>query len=120
MSLSLENKTKKVILLPLLEKASNPFSRMKGLLGKSQISPEYGLLITSCNSIHSYFMKFPIDVIFIDRNDHVVDWVTHVQPWRLVLPRWKAKSVIECSAGKIDQWRTLGWIEKGDVLYVGH
>ena len=59
------------------------FARMKGLIGMKRLSPGEGMLILRCNAIHTFFMSFPIDAIFLDRNDRVVKVVRNIRPWRL-------------------------------------
>ncbi len=48
------------------------FLRLKGLLGRKTLTPYEGMLISPCNQVHTFFMKFTIDVVFIDRNFKVV------------------------------------------------
>ena len=120
MKTCLMNETKKLKLLSSLEEARSTRARLKGLLGKKEISPDFGLHITYFNSIHTFFMKFSIDVLFVDRSSRVIEWLVEVPPGRLVFPRWRAHSVIECAAGKVTQWEKAGWLEKGDILNVGH
>lgn len=114
------NTSKNLKLLDEVEEARSTRARLKGLLGRTQIPDDFGLYITYCNSIHTFFMKFPIDVLFLDRKFCVVGWATEVPPGRLVFPRWRAQSVIECASGKIERWKKEGSLEKGDVLHVGH
>jgi len=57
--------------------------RAKGLIGRRSLDPGRGLLIPRCNAIHTFFMRFPIDAIFLDRHGRVVKTVRNIRPWRL-------------------------------------
>jgi uncharacterized protein len=82
------------------------FSRARGLLGVRALADGQGLMITRCNSIHMFFMKFPIDAVFLDRSARVVGVVKHIKPNRLSPVFWKADKVIELPAGTIDRTQT--------------
>ena len=72
------------------------FERAKGLLGRSGLEKGTGMLILKCNCIHTCFMRFPIDAIFLDGSGNVVKEVRGIRPWRLcVWGGWRAKSVLE-------------------------
>ena len=77
-------------------------ARLKGLIGRQSLPPGRGLLILKCNAIHTFFMRFPIDATFYDREDRVVKTVRDIRPWRLfVWGGWRAVKVLEtASAGK--------------------
>ncbi|MEZ0392377.1 MAG: DUF192 domain-containing protein [Pseudobdellovibrionaceae bacterium] len=103
------------LLLPDLRKADRMFSRVKGLLGTSHLPAESGLWIHPCNSIHTFFMKYAIDCVFVDSDLQVKALVKDIQPGRMVWPVWGARSVIELSSGSIEK---LG-LKVGDQLHVG-
>lgn len=115
MMASLVNKTTNETLIPQLEIARSFSSRGKGLLGRSCLPEEQALWIHRCNSIHTLFMKFSIDCVFVDRNMMVKAVYQDIPPWRLVLPVWGASSVIEMTSGAV---RRLN-VKVGDQLYVG-
>ena len=70
--------------------------RAKGLIGRRGLVPGTGMLITHCNAVHTFFMRFPIDVTFLDGAGTPVKIVRHVKPWRfLVWGGWKAKMALE-------------------------
>ena len=78
------------------EVAERAFERMRGLIGRSDLESGTGMLITKCNCIHTFFMRFPIDATFLDRQGNVVKTVRNIRPWRpLVWGGWRAKSVLE-------------------------
>jgi uncharacterized membrane protein (UPF0127 family) len=73
--------------------------RCRGLIGTRSLAPDEGMLILKCNAIHTCFMSFPIDAIFLDRNDRVVKTVRNIRPWRLwVWGGWKAVKVLEVAS----------------------
>ena len=59
--------------------------RMRGLLGRPPLEPGEGLLIRPCNSVHTLCMRYPIDVIFLDRTNTVLKLVPALRPFRLSL-----------------------------------
>ncbi|MFA5039173.1 MAG: DUF192 domain-containing protein [Candidatus Omnitrophota bacterium] len=77
------NESKGTILAEKVEIAETWRSRSKGLLGRRGLGKGEGLLITPCNSIHTFFMKFPIDVLFLDKNMKIVKITPSMGPWRL-------------------------------------
>jgi uncharacterized membrane protein (UPF0127 family) len=79
--------------------AATPLRRLKGLLGRSGLEPGEGLLIRPTSSIHMFFMRFPIDALFLDRELVVRKVVTELRPWRIAFARG-AKSVVELPAGE--------------------
>ena len=103
-------------LVPNLEVASTLWPRMKGLLGRKSLAMDRALWIHRCNSIHTFFMNFPIDVVFVDRQMVVRKVYRQVQPNRIVLPVWRASSVIEFSPGFLDS----NPISIGEQLHVDH
>lgn len=115
MMAALMNKTTNQVLVPHLEVARTFWSRGKGLLGMSSLPEGQALWIHRCNSIHTFFMKFSIDCVFVDKNLKVRAVYQDVRPWRLVLPVWGASSVIEMPSGASSKVK----ISVGDQLYVG-
>jgi uncharacterized protein len=79
--------------------AASPFARMKGLLGRSELRPGEGLLLRPASAIHTFFMRFPIDAVFLDRDWRVVGIAGDVAPWRTA-GRKGAKAVLELPAGE--------------------
>ncbi|MBC7644384.1 MAG: DUF192 domain-containing protein [Thermoleophilia bacterium] len=88
------------MITPRLERADHMWSRMRGLLGRRSLATDEGLWITPCNSIHMMFMRFSIDVIFVDADLQVVRVHSNVAPWRFARGGKHAKSVLELPAGK--------------------
>jgi len=83
-----------------LKKADSYISRLKGWMFKQQITPNDALWIVPCNSIHTFFMRFAIDVIFFDRNGRVVQLCENLSP-RSTRLTFNASAVIELQAGMI-------------------
>ncbi len=83
-------------------------ARMKGLLGKKKLDAGKGLLIRPCNSIHTFCMKFPIDVIFLDKENRVVALYKNFPKNRLTSIFRKAASVLELPAGTLGSTIDLG------------
>jgi len=79
--------------------AATALSRLKGLLGRSGLEPGEGLLLRPASSIHTFFMRFPIDVVFLDRELEVRKVVPELGPWRFAGSRG-AKSALELPAGE--------------------
>jgi uncharacterized membrane protein (UPF0127 family) len=79
--------------------ADSPVSRMRGLLGRSELRPGEGLLLRPASAIHTWFMRFPIDAVFLDRDWRVVGISDDVRPWRAASRRG-AKAVLELPAGE--------------------
>jgi uncharacterized membrane protein (UPF0127 family) len=82
--------------------ADTPLARMKGLLGRRSLDAGEGLLLQPAGSVHTAFMRFAIDVVFLDRDFRVLRVAPRVPPWRLVGQRG-AKAVLELSAGAAER-----------------
>ena len=87
------------------------FGRMRGLLGRSGLEPGTGMLIDSAPSVHMFFMRFPIDVVFLDRDRKVVGVRHGLRPWRVAGAR-HAVAALELPAGAA----AAAGIHEGDVL----
>ena len=84
------------------EIAESAFERMRGLIGRAGLGRGKGMLITKCNCIHTFFMRFPIDATFLDREGNVVKVVRNIRPWRpWVWGGWRARSVLETAAAEM-------------------
>jgi uncharacterized membrane protein (UPF0127 family) len=81
--------------------------RMRGLKGRTSLSPTEGLLFERCRSVHTFGMRFPIDAVMLDRDLRVVT-VRRMRPRRILLPRRRVAHVLEC--------RVDAPLERGDVL----
>lgn len=92
--------------------ARSSWRRLVGLIGRSALAPGEGLWLAPCNAIHSVFMRFSFDAVFLDREQRVVHLVRAMAPYRFsrIVPR--AHSVLELPAGTIDRTET----RPGDAL----
>jgi uncharacterized membrane protein (UPF0127 family) len=81
--------------------ADRMLPRMKGLLGKRELDAGEGLLIQPAPSIHTFFMRFPIDVVFLAKNGEVMKVAPNVGPWRMRSCR-RAFAVLELPAGEAE------------------
>jgi len=90
-------------------------SRAKGLLGLTKIEGFDALIIEPCNSIHTFFMKFSIDVIFVNKENTIVKVFENLKPWRITRTYFTARKVIELEAGTLK-----GRLHVGDQLEIGH
>jgi len=79
--------------------ATNPALRFRGLMGKKTLPAGEGILLRPCASVHTMFMRFPIDVVFCDRELTVLSVAPDVPKWRMRAQRG-AKVAIELSAGE--------------------
>jgi uncharacterized membrane protein (UPF0127 family) len=82
--------------------ATRPFARMRGLLGRATLPAGEGILLRPAGSVHTFFMRFPIDVVFLDREQVVVGIEPSLPPWRTA-GRRSAKAVVELAAGECER-----------------
>lgn len=94
-------------------RAESFWQRSIGLLGRKFMADSEALWIQRCNNIHTHFMRFPIDAVFLDGDLNVVSVHQNLAPWRFAF-QWKATSVVELMAGKIQS----ADIHVGDKLHV--
>ena len=85
-----------------LRLAVTPFARLRGQLGRPEPVP---MLIAPCSAVHTFFMRFAIDVIFTDRDGRVSRCVPAVRPWRIT-GTLRGFATIELAAGTIDRTGT--------------
>lgn len=88
-------------------------SRRTGLLDHEELKAGVAMLIAPSNAIHTFFMRFPIDVAFVARNGRVVKIREGMPPWRIAAA-WRAYAVVEVAAGALAQSST----KVSDVLEV--
>jgi uncharacterized membrane protein (UPF0127 family) len=108
------NKTKETFLAFRVNVADSFAGRLIGLLGKRSLKPDSGVWIIPANAIHTVGMLFTFDVVLIDKNFRVVSLKELVKPFRIILPKLRAESVIELPAHTIFRSRT----EVGDELII--
>jgi len=104
--LSIQNTSKNTVIAQRGAIADTFLPRMIGLLSRKSLSVDEALIITRCNSIHMLFMRFSIDVIFVDKSDYVVGLVERIKPFRLSPIFFQSQYAIEVSEGVIEQTKT--------------
>ena len=77
-------------------------TRRRGLLGRDGMPEDEALIIAPCNGVHTFFMRFAIDIVFVAKDGRVVKACRRVRPWRMALA-WRAFAVIEGAPGLIER-----------------
>jgi uncharacterized membrane protein (UPF0127 family) len=95
------NETRGVTLAERAQRAENIWSRFVGLMGKASFPEGSGLEITQCAGIHTFFMRFPIDVLFLDDAGKVIRAIPDLRPWRATGIYITATRTVELPAGTI-------------------
>jgi uncharacterized membrane protein (UPF0127 family) len=109
--LRVTNITRGTVLATQLEVANSGATRNKGLLGRASLNAGEGLWIVPCESVHTFFMQFAIDLVYLDRNYRIRKTRSAVPPWRLSVCL-SAHSILELPAGTIRTTQT----EPGDTV----
>ena len=108
------NLTRQAWLANELEVSDTFLTRLLGLMGRGSLSPRTGMWIKGCNSVHTFGMRFPIDLVFLNKAHQVVKTLEAVQPYRAVWPVRSATSVIELPAHSLRR----SWTQVGDLLEI--
>ena len=82
--------------------ADGAVARARGLLGRTELPRGEGILLRPAGSVHTFFMRFPIDVVFLDGEGRVLRVAADVRPWRAVAKRG-ARAVLELAAGECER-----------------
>lgn len=106
------NRTRQALVAAQVERARSIRERLQGLLGRDGLAEGSALVIEPCTSIHTLFMRFPIDALFVDRRGAVVRAIGSLKPWRATRVYPGAALVVELPCGTI---RRTGTAE-GDFL----
>ena len=85
------------------EVAENPWTRSWGLLGRKGLPENQGIWIRKCKYVHTFFMRFPIDVVYLAADGTVVKTCTRLIPFRFSAGSRRADSVLELPAGFLDR-----------------
>jgi len=86
-------------------------ARRQGLLGRDGLAAGEALILAPCSSVHTAFMRFPLDLAFLDRAGRVLKTSAGVAPWRIRVA-WRAFAVVELAAGGLERSGTAA----GDVV----
>lgn len=88
-------------------------SRLIGLMFKKKLVGADALLIDPCNSIHTFFMRYSLDVVFIGKKNNVVKIIRNLKPWRMTWLYFRSHKVLELPSGKLP-----ADLKEGDILEV--
>ena len=77
-------------------------ARFRGLMGVAELTRHSGLLLPRTSSVHTHFMRFPIDVVFLDSDWRIVSIAKALRPWRMARAKG-ATSVLELAAGECER-----------------
>jgi uncharacterized membrane protein (UPF0127 family) len=110
------NRTRGTLVAENVRVARTHWSRLRGLIGTTHAGfpPGQALWIVPCRGVHTFAMRFPLDLLYLDRARKVIDVHENVQPWRVAPLRFHAASVMELPPGAIRKSRT----EIGDKVEI--
>lgn len=114
MSVTIVNTTKDTVVCTRSILADTMRLRLVGLLGVKHLEPEAGLLIKPSSGVHTFGMRFPIDIVSLDANNRVLGAWENIGPWQIRGLSLRTRSVLELSSGKIKQCS----IEPGDEMAI--
>lgn len=108
----IRNLTRQTTVATEVHWARSATERTRGLLDWAEIGDGQALVISPCNSVHMFGMRFSIDVLFVDKGGRVVRAIEGLRPWRLTRIYFRARQTIELPLGAIATSRTTA----GDQL----
>lgn len=106
-------KKNELIIVDEAKIANGFFDRLIGLMFKKEMKGFNALLIEPCNSIHTFFMRYDIDVVFLSKNNEVIKIIRNMKPWRMSWMYFRATKVLELKGGALPKE-----VEKGDKLVI--
>jgi uncharacterized membrane protein (UPF0127 family) len=109
----LVNERTRKMLASRVEMAETRAERRRGLLGRTSLPEGGALMLIPCFSVHTAFMRFRIDVVFLNGDGCVVRTASRLAPWRIAMD-WRARAVIELPPGRLDRCP----VEIGDHVYL--
>lgn len=110
--LRISNPARQSVLGSRIGVADSTLTRFVGLMGRRSLAPGHGLLIRPSNGVHTFWMRFTIDVLLLDREHRVLSVYGNLRPFRLTALNWKASAALELPAGTIAATTT----QVGDLL----
>ena len=110
------NETRHTIIAQRTRLADSGLLRLVGLMGQRALPPNGGLLIRPCSSMHTFGMRFAIDVLYVNQDDIVVDILQALPPWNEGISVPSAAYVLELPSGTIAATST----QQGDSLSIGY
>jgi uncharacterized membrane protein (UPF0127 family) len=108
------NATRNAVLADKAEKADDAWARFVGLMGRAGLAEGEGMEITRCSGIHTFFMRFALDVLFLDDAGTVIRAIEAIAPWRMTRFYSAATRVVELPPGVISRSGT----KEGDRIEV--
>ena len=93
------NASRGTVVASRTERAETHWARLMGLMGRRSLPEDSALLITPCSSVQTFFMRFAIDVVFLDGDGQVVKVVAALKPYRVAFGGWGARCALELPAG---------------------
>ena len=111
------NSTRGTVLCARIEDAGGLAGQSRGLLGRDSLEPDQGMLFVRGRFepfmlMHMFFMRFPIDIVFLDQESRVIRINPGLQPWRLSSIVFGARKALELAAGAVDRSAT----QRGDLI----
>jgi uncharacterized protein len=97
------NVSKETVIVSDLKEATGFFQRFIGLMGRARLENNEGLWMARCSAIHTFWMKFPIDVVFLDKNFIVIKTVNGLRPFRPMVSCRYAEGILELPEGTIER-----------------
>ena len=113
MMVALMNERTRQPVATTVEIAATRTTRRRGLLGRDHLDQASAMLLAPCTAVHTAGMRFPIDVVFVDRQGYAVKVVRNLRPWRMALAA-RGRAVIEMAAGSLSREQVV----PGDRLYL--
>lgn len=102
--------------LPTITIANGFWQRFKGLMLSKPLPTDRALLISRCSSVHTFFMRYALDLIYLDNDNRVVKLVRGVKPWRMSWGGTGATQILEMTTGGID----LFAIQMGEPMVISN
>ena len=97
-----------------VRRTQNLWELIKGLSGKTSLAKDEALVLSPCHHVDTFFMKFPIDVIFLNRAGGIIALYPNLKPLRMTWIHLQATRAVECAWGTIERWH----LKKGEVLRI--
>lgn len=101
----------------VIETADTFLTRFNGLMGRRELAPAHALLLEGCSSVHMFFMKFSLDIVYLDRDFRVL-YVETLRPWQIGSLVKGCAHVLELNAGELSStWRPGELLSLGDMVF---
>ena len=113
--MNVDNETRNTLIAGKARRADGFLARGRGLMLTLPLEKGSGLVLDPCNSIHMFFMRYPLDIIFLDKQGRVVFMYRGIKPWRVGRIVRGARLAIELPEGTIDESLT----QIGDAIKIG-